>query len=195
MEEIINEIRKEAKAQGQPVLRDESFDILSLLTDIKKPLKILEIGVNVGCSSVMMLLRSENAVLHGIEIDEELIKKAKENCKKAGVIDRVKIFSGDAGEILPMLSGKYDLIFLDGPKGHYYEYLADIKGLLNKGGVLFADNVLFMGLTLSDKEPPKKHRTIVRSLREFLKDLKEDENFESVLLDIEDGISVSVKVK
>ena len=191
----LKKIREIALEEGQPILREQSFNILSAIISIKKPLKILEIGVNVGCSSSLMLLKSPNAILHGIELEEDLIKKAKENYQRLGVIDRAKIFAGDAGEILPMLTERYDFIFLDGPKSHYAEYFETIKDLLNVGGILLADNVLFKGLILTEEDPPKRYKTIVRGLREFIKRIKTDKSFETVILDIEDGLSISVKVK
>ena len=94
-----------------------------------------------------------------------------------------------------MLTEKYDFIFLDGPKSHYAEYFETAKDLLNKDGILFADNVLFKGLILSEEEPPKRYKTIVRGLRSFIKRIKADKSFETVILDIEDGLSISVKVE
>ncbi|MCQ2388069.1 MAG: class I SAM-dependent methyltransferase, partial [Clostridia bacterium] len=145
MIEKIKEKREEARKNGNPVLRDKSFELLLKIIEEKQPKKILEIGVNVGLSGIAMLLSSEDSFLTGIEIDEDVIKKAKENYKEFGVENRVKIFCGDAGEIIPILTGKYDFIFLDGPKGHYFEYVKNLIPALNKGGVLFADNVLFRG--------------------------------------------------
>ena len=70
-------LREKAKKEGQPVLRDKSFELLTETVKTKKPSKILEIGVNLGLSGIAMLLESENATLTGIEIDEEVIKKAE----------------------------------------------------------------------------------------------------------------------
>ena len=95
----------------------------------------------------------------------------KENYKKFGVDTRAKMLIGDASEIIPMLSGEYDFIFLDGPKGHYGEYLPYLKNLLSKKGILFADNVLFFGYVANGKKPPHKHATIINSLRKYLKEV------------------------
>ena len=108
-------MRKLASADGEPILRERSFERLLDIVEKKKPKQILEIGVNRGLSGIAMLLKSTNSKLSGIEIDEEKIKIAKNNYKEFGVENRAKIFQGDASEIIPILSGSYDLIFLDGP--------------------------------------------------------------------------------
>ena len=130
----------------------------------EKPKKILEIGVNLGLSGIAMLISEPNASLSGIEIDEEKIKLAKNNYKKFGVFDRAKIFQGDASEIIPVLTGEYDFIFLDGPKGHYYEYLPNLLSVLSVGGTLFADNVLFRGYILGSVKTPHRFNTTKHSM-------------------------------
>ncbi len=179
---------------GEPVLRDKSFELLLDKVCQKKPRRILEIGVNVGLSGIAMLLSSEKSVLTGIEIDEEKILQAKENYRKFGVEERAKIFFGDAGEIIPILTGGYDFIFLDGPKGHYYEYLPHLLSVLNKGGILFADNVLFRGYVGDKVKTPHRFNTTKHSMERFLKAITEDEGLKTVVIDIEDGISITEKL-
>ena len=181
-------------ADGEPVLRRESFEILLKTIEEKRPNRILEIGVNVGLSGIAMLLKSPNSILTGIEIDEEKIKIAKGNYQEFGVDKRAKIFQGDASEIIPVLTGEYDFIFLDGPKGHYFEYLPHLLSILNKGGILFADNVLFRGYVGEDKQAPKRHNTIKHSMENFLKKITTDKNLKSEIIDIEDGISITEKI-
>ena len=181
-------------SDGEPVLRKESFEILLKTIEEKRPNRILEIGVNVGLSGIAMLLKSPNSSLTGIEIDEEKIEIAKGNYQEFGVDKRAKIFQGDASEIIPVLTGEYDFIFLDGPKGHYYEYLPHLLSILNKGGILFADNVLFRGYVGEDKQAPKRHNTIKHSMENFLNAITTDKTLKSRVLDIEDGISITEKI-
>ncbi len=193
LKEIIN-LREKAKLIGEPVLRDRSFEILLEKVKEKRPKRILEIGVNLGLSGIAMLLTSDNSLLSGIEIDENKIALAKENYKKFGVDDRAKIFMGDAGEIIPILTGGYDFIFLDGPKGHYYEYLPHLLSVLNKGGILFADNVLFRGYVGNKVKTPHRFNTTKNSMERFLNAITTDENLKTVIIDIEDGISITEKL-
>ena len=194
MIEKVKQFREQAKIDGNPVLRDESFDLL--LDTVKKlnPKRILEVGVNVGLSSVAMLLTCPNATLTGIEIDENCCKKAQVNFKEFGVTERAKIFVGDASEIIPILTGSYDLIFLDGPKGHYFEYVENLLNVLEKGGILFADNVLFRGYVLDEVKTPHRHATIKHSLENFLNRISNDKTLSTTLYKTEDGVSITKKL-
>ena len=194
MLEKIYELRKQAKENGHPVLREQSFELLLKTIREKRPKKILEVGTNVGLSSVSMLLSCETSTLTGIEIDEETKRQAEENYRAFGVDKRAKIFLGDASEIIPILSGGYDFIFLDGPKGHYYEYLINLLPLLNKGGILFADNVLFNGYVFSKEKTPKKHNTIKNSMEKFLTAITTDKTLKTTVYNLEDGVSITEKL-
>ncbi len=124
----------------------------------------------------------------------DMIALAKQNYVHFGVEDRAKIFLGDAGEIIPVLTGEYDFIFLDGPKGHYFEYLPHLLEVLNKGGILFADNVLFRGYVGEDKKAPHRFNTTKHSMERFLSAISNDKNLKTQILDIEDGISITEKL-
>ena len=194
---MINEIitlREKAKASGEPVLRDRSFELLLKTIKSNQPQSILEIGVNLGLSGIAMLLTSPNAKLTGIELDEEKIALAKQNYVHFGVGDRAKIFLGDAGEIIPVLTGEYDFIFLDGPKGHYYEYLPNLLAVLKKGGILFADNVLFRGFVDGRVKTPHRYNTTKHSMENFLNEISSDAKLKTTIIDIEDGISITEKI-
>ena len=191
----IRRLRQVAKENGNPILREKSFDLLLQTIKQHKPKRILEIGVNTGLSGIAMLLTSSSSLLTGIEIDDDAVKMAKENYKRFGMEDRAKIFQGDASEIIPVLSGEYDFIFLDGPKGHYYEYLPHLLSVLKTGGVLFADNVLFRGYVFSKEKTPQKYNTTRFSMENFLSALKEDDNLSTEIFDLEDGVSITVKNK
>ncbi len=186
--------REKAKDEHNPVIRDESFELLINTVKKYKPKRILEIGSNVGLSSIAMLLSSEGSKLTGIEIAEDRKKRSEDNFIKFGVKDRAKVFLGDASEILPILTGEYDFIFLDGPKGHYFEYLNSILPILSKGGVLFADNVLFRGYVLGTAKMPHRFATAKHSLESFLNVILHSENLKTEIIDIEDGISITQKI-
>ena len=195
MDERILTLREKAKLNGEPILRDESYKLLLKTVREKTPLSILEVGVNLGLSGISMLLESPNAKLTGIEIDEEKVQIAKENYKLFGVEDRAKILIGDASEILPLLTGTYDFIFLDGPKGHYYEYSQHLLPCLNVGGTLFADNVLFRGYVNGKVKTPHRFNTTKNSMLNFLDAVTKTQGLCTVIYDIEDGVSITEKIK
>ncbi len=188
--------REVAKANGIPVIRDVSFDLLLTTVATKGAERILEIGTAWGYSGIAMLQVLPKAHLTGIELDDLAIAKSKENYKRFGVEDRTTLFCGDAGEIIPVLTGKYDFIFLDGPKGHYYEYLPYLTEVLEVGGVIFADNIDFQGYVLGKRKPTSsKHNTIINSMKNYLSAVTTNENYVTTVLDVEDGVAITVKVK
>ncbi len=187
-------MRKSAKERGEPILREKSFELLINTVKNRRPKTILEIGVNEGYSGIAMLLEVPTAHLTGIEIDEQKAERAKLNYRAFGVETRAKIFLGDGSEIIPLLSGKYDFIFLDGPKGHYGEYCDNLISALNCGGVLFADNVLYRGYVGKGKKAPHKHATIKHGMETFLDKITNDKKLKTVVYDIEDGVSITEKL-
>lgn len=197
-DEKLNEIiklRKDAALRGEPVLREASFALLLEAIEKYNPKRILEIGTNEGLSSSAMLVVAENARLTGIEIDEDKVDIAKSNYRIFGVSGRAKIFCGDACDIIPALSGEYDFIFLDGPKGHYYRFLPDLLRVLSVGGVLFADNVLFRGYVDGTVKMPHRFATTKHSMENFIKEITARNDLSTVIYKIEDGVSVTEKLK
>ncbi len=197
-DERLNEIiklRKDAALRGEPVLREASFALLLETIEKYNPKRILEIGTNEGLSSSAMLIVAENARLTGIEINEDKVDITKSNYRIFGVSGRAKIFCGDACDIIPALSGEYDFIFLDGPKGHYYRFLPDLLRVLSVGGVLFADNVLFRGYVDGTVKMPHRFATTKHSMENFIKEITARNDLSTVIYKIEDGVSVTEKLK
>ena len=189
---------KEIKSRDDymPFIRDESAKVLFDICQKEKPKNILEIGTAVGYSALLMLEGAKDTFITTIEKDNERAQQAMTNFEKNGVKERVDLIVGDAGEVLPQLEdeGKeFDLIFLDGPKGQYLRYLPHLKKMLCKGGLLVADNVLLHGWVKGEEFVKHKHRSMVVNLRKFLKCLEEDHDFDSKLLEIEDGMTISRK--
>ena len=105
------------------------------------------------------------------------------------------VFCGDAGEIVPMLTGEYDFIFMDGPKTRYIEYLPYLDKLLKKDGILLCDNVLFNGMLSGDTEIIQKKNTIVVKIEEFLQALYNKDNYITSIIPVGDGLSLSIKTE
>ena len=103
----------------------------------------------------------------------------------------IHIYKGDAVQILPTLNEKYDMIFIDAAKGKYPFFLQEALRLLNKNGIIFADNILYKGYVLSDYNKHKQ-RTAVRNLREYIKNVTENPNLDTQILEIGDGLAVTV---
>lgn len=192
VDERLAEKRKQALADGIPVADDETLQFLLLTLQMNSPKKILEIGSAIGLSGVAMLQQLPNAKLTTIELEEDRYMQAKANFQTFGVADRVTAHLGDAGEILAMMDGEFDFVFLDGPKAQYEKYLFDIKRLLKTGGVLFADDVLLFGWVSGEEETPQKRRSIVEKIRSYLQVITNDKDFHTSVINIGDGVALSV---
>lgn len=101
-------------------------------------------------------------------------------------------YLGDAGEILSMMNGQFDFVFLDGPKAQYEKYLFDLKRLMKKGAILFSDDVLLFGWVSGEEETPQKRRSIVEKIRSYLDVLTADKDFITSVLNVGDGVALSV---
>ena len=99
---------------------------------------------------------------------------------------------GDAGEILSMMDGCFDFVFLDGPKAQYEKYLFDLKRLMRKGATLFADDVLLFGWVSGEEPTPQKRRSIVEKIRAYLQTVTNDPDFITSVLNVGDGVALSV---
>lgn len=186
--------REKALTDGIPVADDETLQFLLATLSMAKPLRILEIGTAVGLSGVAMLQTCKNAHLTTIELEEDRYLAAKDNFTRFGVADRITAHLGDAGEILAMMDGKFDFVFLDGPKAQYEKYLFDLKRLMKPGATLFADDVLLYGWVSGEEETPQKRRSIVEKIRSYLKTVTADRDFITSVLNVGDGVAVSVYV-
>ena len=184
--------RAEALARGIPVADEETLNFLLLTLYMCKPRRILEIGTAVGLSGVAMLQALPNAQLTTIELEEERYEEAKQNFADFGVETRVTAHLGDAGEILAMMNGQFDFVFLDGPKAQYEKYLFDLKRLMKTGAVLFSDDVLLYGWVSGVEPTPQKRRSIVEKIRSYLDVLTSDRDFHTSVLDVGDGVALSV---
>ncbi len=192
----LDEIEKFARERHIPVMLDDTKKLLFDTVSRYRPRRILEIGTAIGYSGIVMPSASKDAGLNTIELSEVSAGTARKNFEEYGLLDRVNLFVGDAREIVKMLTGEYDFIFLDGPKGQYVTFLPYLTDLLSVGGVMVCDNVLYKGLVENIPQDKRhKHITVARNMRLFLDELTSSERFKTVLHRVGDGVTVSVKIK
>ena len=190
-EERLEKIKQKAIENHIPIIMDDTLEVIAKYLKEIKPKKILEIGTAVGYSAICFSeYLNENGRIDTIERDEERIIEAKKNIKEMELEDVIHIYEGDAVEILPTLKDKYDMVFIDAAKGKYPFFLAQALRLLNDDGIIFADNILYKGYVMSDYNKHKQ-RTAVRNLREYIKEVTENENLETEILEVGDGLAIS----
>lgn len=191
--EDILSLRNFYKEQGIPCVLPETLNFLTLVLSARSPKVVLEIGTATGISGLSILQTLPDAFLTTVEKDENSYLTARKNFERFGVSNRVKQYLADAGDLINFTDKKFDFIFLDGSKARYYDYLFDLKRLLSHGGVLFADNVLFRGYIDGGVKFGRRDNTIVRNMRDFLKDFLSDKDYYSQVFEIGDGVLVAVK--
>lgn len=193
--EILDQIEKEAIAVYVPIIRKEMQSFLKLLLAMQKPMRILEVGTAVGFSAILMAQYAPaDCKIVTIENYEKRIPVAKENFKRAGKDEQITLLEGDAMQILPTLSGEFDMIFMDAAKGQYINFMPDILRLLKSGGVLVSDNVLQDGdIIESHYVVERRNRTIYKRMREYMYELTHNEGLVTAVLPVGDGITVSAK--
>ena len=184
-------IKEKALEEHIPIIMDDTLETIEKYIGNSKLNKILEIGTAVGYSAICFTqFLSENGKIDTIEREKDRVEEAKENVKKAEVQEYIQIYEGDAVEILPNLNDKYDMIFIDAAKGKYPFFLQQSLRLLNSDGIIFADNILYKGYVMSDYNKHKQ-RTAVRNLREYIKEVSENPNLETEILEVGDGLAIS----
>lgn len=193
--DICNIIEKEAIADEVPIIRKEMGNLLKVLLQLVQPERILEVGTAVGYSSILMSENMpENCKITTIENYDKRIPVAKKNFKRAGKEDVITLIEGDALEVLKILEGPYDFIFMDAAKGQYINYLPDVKRVLRKGGLLISDNILQEGEIVESRYAvTRRNRTIHTRIREYVYELTHSEDFVTSIVPIGDGITLSVK--
>ena len=193
-EELIK-IKQKALDEHIPIIMDDTLDVVAEILKKERPNRILEIGTAVGYSAICFSeYLGQEGRIDTIERDSDRVKEARENIKKAEVEDKICIYEGDAVEILPTLNDEYDIIFIDAAKGKYPFFLSEAIRLSHIGSIIIADNILYKGYVMSDYNKHKQ-RTAVNNLREYIAEINNNQNLESKILEIGDGLAISKVIK
>jgi predicted O-methyltransferase YrrM len=141
-EKILKEIEARTKKKFLPIVGPHRGKILIEIIRENKPKNILEVGTLIGYSTILMAKELESdSHITAIEIHKEEAETARKNIKKANVRPTIDVITGDAKQIIPKLSGRLDLVFLDADKNENMQYLRLFESKLHKGSIIIADNV------------------------------------------------------
>lgn len=189
---LVQELKTYAMSHHIPIMQDDGIHFLVQLINIKQAKKVLEIGTAIGYSSMIMALFT-NAYIVSIERDDVLYEIAVNNIQRAGLSERVSLVHGDANE-LDILESGFDLIFIDAAKSSYIRFFEKYSKLLNQGGVIVSDNLLFRGMVADPKQIENRNRKqLVKKIDRYNHFLTKHPDFDSYIYPIGDGISVSIK--
>ena len=172
--------------------------VLSMLSHMIKPKRILELGTFTGYSALCLAEGlAEGGRLITIEHNDELEETIQRNIAKSPLSNRIELIIGDAVEVISnqfsvFSNQPFDLVFIDADKREYCTYLDAVYPLVPVGGFILADNTLWDGHII-DPAYDKDKQTL--GLRAFNDKLKEDDRFEQVILPLRDGLTLIRKIK
>ena len=191
---LLKELEIYAEENSVPIVHKEVSDLLKVLLKIQKPKKILEVGCAIGYSSILFAtICGDDSDITTCERNPIMIEKAKENIKRAGFENNIKILEGDAVENLKDIEGEFDMIFLDAAKGQYKLFYDLVIDKLKVGGVLISDNILYKGMIADDNLVVRRKKTIVKRMRNYLDYICNCDYMATSLLPMGDGVAISYK--
>lgn len=210
-DQIIEKIKNDSREKHIPILMDDTLEVIEKniknqiennieIKDENYIYRILEIGTAVGYSASKFInMIGDNVFVDTIERNEEMFNEAEKNIEKLELSEKIDIHFGDAKEIVPTIvkkviesndeQEKYDMVFIDAAKSGYPFYLTEGLKVLKKKGIIFADNVLYKGYVMSDYNKHKQ-RTAVRHLREFIDLATNNEELDTEILEVGDGLAI-----
>jgi len=176
-ETVLQEI--ESNPENRLIVGRRRGQVLVRLAKEFQPKRILEIGTNLGYSAILMAKElSPRARITTIEVNPDFAKQAEQHIRRAGLQAKVEVLVGDARSILPTLKGEFELVFIDGAKSEYLDYLKLIENKLFRGSIIVADNA---GRRANE-------------MQDYLTHVRYSGKYESRFIPVgEDGVELSIK--
>lgn len=166
--------------------------ILSMFSRMIQPSSILEIGTYTGYSAICLAEGlTTDGIIHTIDINDELTPLVKKYVSQTGMIAKFNILTGDALNLIPTLSGPFDIVFIDADKVNYSKYFDLIINKVRPGGFIIADNVLWSGKILSQENEMDKDTL---AIHKFNIKIHDDARLEKILFPVRDGLLVMQKI-
>ena len=194
MEELLREMEGYAALHHVPIINERGRQAFLQVVQEAKPHRVLEIGTAIGYSSLLMAQNGAADIdITTLELSDERIKTAQGYIDRSAYADRIHIMGGDAAENLLKLQltgQEFDFVFIDAAKGQYVDYFHKIQPMLADKAVILADNVLFRGYVKGDVPTPRRFKTIVKRLREYI-ELVSQPPYVTEILENGDGLAVT----
>ncbi len=191
-DEKLTAFRKECEERSLPIIHKEVGQFIKLLINQTNAKSIIEVGTNVGYSSIFFshVMNFEGKVVT-IERSEKFYQEAINNIKRFNLDKNIEVHFGDATEILDTIEGTFDIAFIDAAKSYYRTFFDKCCEKMKSGGVIISDNVLYQGMIATDELVVRRKKTLVRNLRNFLEYISHDGRFITSVLPLGDGLSVT----
>ncbi|XGA29620.1 O-methyltransferase [Virgibacillus sp. CBA3643] len=192
----VMEMEKEAKEENVPIMEPVSMHFVMLLIKVMKPKRILEIGTAIGYSALRMVEAYPKVSVVTIEKDEVRYNKAIQHIKEQNKTENITVVHGDALEKIEDMAAKkesFDLIFIDAAKGKYKRFFELAIPMLENGGLVLSDNVLFKGYVVRPEQAHSRHKKMVEHIQNYNDWLTKHPDFTTSIVPIGDGVAISLK--
>lgn len=195
MENLLREMEAYAEKHHVPIINERGREVFLSVLDEVRPHRILEIGTAIGYSAMLALLHgAEDAQVTTLELSEERARTAASFIQRSPYAERITMQVGDAAGLLCSLQGTFDFVFIDAAKGQYVDYFHKVLPLLTDRAVIVADNVLFRGYVQREEKPPRRYKTIVKRLREYIALVTNTPGFQTEIHENGDGLAVTRRI-
>ena len=196
MQELLREMEMYAAEYHVPIINERGRGVLLAAVQQAQPRRILEIGTAIGYSTLLMAQQAASgAHIVTLELSEERAALAARFLQRSPYAAQIEQQVGDAAVLLTRLTGPFDFVFIDAAKGQYVDYFHKVLPLLSSCGVVTADNVLFRGYVLGTEKPPRRYKTIVKRLREYIALVQNMPGFVTEIHENGDGLAVSRRIQ
>ena len=193
--ELLAEMKAYGEANHVPIININGLAVLEKAVAARKPRRVLEIGTAIGYSTLYIADNAAPEVeIVSLELSEERAAEARAFVDRSPYGQQIRIITGDAGENIQKLTGFFDMVFIDAAKGQYPDYFRKIYPLLAEDALVVADNVLFRGYVRGDVPAPRRFRTIVKRLREYIAMVTDSGEFQTEIYENGDGLAVSQRL-
>ena len=187
-------IKLYAQKNNVPITKDDTMDFIVNYINQNNVQYILEIGTAIAFGSINMAMCDSVKHITTLEIDTINYREALINIAQHNLLDKIDAKLIDARLYIDECDKKFDLIYLDGPKGQYINYLPRLLELLNPNGTIIADNIFFHGMSTGEIPTPSSCRSMVNGLRQYVDEVTHNDKLETHIYKMGDGVCVT-KIK
>ena len=180
-----------AEKNNVPITKDDTMQFIIDFINQNNVKTILEIGTAIAFGSINMAMCDSVTHITTLEIDTTNYREALNNIAKHNMMDKIDARLIDAKWYIDECDKKFDLIYLDGPKGQYINYLPRLLELLNPNGSIIADNIFFHGMATGEIVTPSSCRSMINGLRQYVDEVTHNPKLESHIYQMGDGICVT----
>lgn len=192
-DEKLEKFRQQCIERSLPIIHKEVGQYIKLVINQLHAKNIIEVGTNVGYSSIFMsnVMNNEGKVVT-FERSEKFYEEALKTIESFNLEKNIEVHFGDAVENLDNIEGTFDMAFIDAAKSYYKTFFDKCSMKMKSGGIIISDNVLYQGMIATDELVVRRKKTLVRNMRNYLEYISNDERYITTVLPLGDGLAVTL---